>query len=245
MRQAVLSDIHSNLEALERCLAHARTQGVERYVCLGDVVGYGADPAAVAERLFVLPGLLLVRGNHDEALLRDVDEALWPGVAESLAWTRAQLSAAELERLASAPYLCREGTATFVHASAHRPEAWEYIWSPEQARACMQAAGTPLTFIGHVHVPMVFYETPGGALRALSPPPGVAIPLSPRARYVINVGSVGQPRDGISAASYVIYDDNAGEVTFHRVAYDHASAAAKIRAAGLDPFFAERLAYGR
>lgn len=245
MKQAILSDIHSNLEALTQCLAHAHAQGAERYVCLGDVVGYGADPAAVMERLLALPGLLLIRGNHDEALFREPDAGLWPGVAESIAWTRARLAPAQLEALASAPYLVREGEVTYVHASARDPDQWEYILGAEQARACMVAAGTPITFIGHVHVPMVFYETPGGAVRELVPPPGITIPLSPRARYVINVGSVGQPRDGLTAASYVIYDDVRREVTCQRVPYDYAAAGAKIRAAGLNPFFAERLAYGR
>ncbi len=245
MKQAILSDIHSNLEALTQCLAHARAQGTERYVCLGDVVGYGADPAAVIGRLLALPGLLLIRGNHDEALISNIDARLWPGVAESIAWTRARLAPGQLEVLAAAPYLVREGEVTYVHASARDPGAWEYIWGAEQARACMDAAATSITFIGHVHVPIVFYETPGGAVRELAPPPGITVPLSPRARYVINVGSVGQPRDGLTAASYVIYDDVRQEVTFQRVPYDYATAGAKIRAAGLDPFFAERLAYGR
>lgn len=247
MRHAILSDIHSNLEALEQCLVHARTQGVARYVCLGDVVGYGADPAAVVARLLALPGLLLIRGNHEEALWRadQAAGAVWPGVAESLAWTRRQLSAAALEALVTAPYLVREGAVTYVHASAHRPEDWEYVYGAEQARACMEAAGTPLTFVGHVHLPRVFYETPGGAVRELVPAAGVAIPLSPHARYVVSVGAVGQPRDGLTAAAYAVYDDESHTVTIHRVPYDYTAAAAKIRAAGLDPFFAERLAYGR
>ncbi len=196
MKRAILSGIHSNLEALEQCLAHARAQGVARYVCLGDVVGYGADPAAVMARLLALPGLVLVRGNHDEALFGEVDAGMWFGVAESLAWTRRQLDPGQLARLAAAPYLLREGDVTYVHASAHRPQAWEYVWGAAQARACMEAASTPLSFIGHVHVPMVFYETPGGAVRELVPVPGEAMPLSPRARYVISVGSVASRATG-------------------------------------------------
>lgn len=136
-------------------------------------------------------------------------------------------------------------SATFVHASAHRPADWDYLYAPEQIHACLEDAGTQLTFIGHVHVPRVFYEMPGADVREFEPPDGVPIPLSPYRRYVINVGSVGQPRDGNNAASYVLYDDALAEITFHRLAYDYAATAAKIRAAGLSPFFAERLAYGR
>jgi diadenosine tetraphosphatase ApaH/serine/threonine PP2A family protein phosphatase len=132
-----------------------------------------------------------------------------------------------------------------VHASAREPERWEYVYGEDQAEACMEAAGTPVTFIGHVHEARLFYTTDNGALRELRPSAGTTIPLSPRARYVVSVGSVGQPRDGNAAASYVIYDEEAGEITFHRVAYDYIATGRKIRAARLDPFFADRLARGR
>ncbi len=245
MRIAIFSDIHSNLEALTRACEHVAAHGAERYVCLGDFIGYGADPAPALERVMALPGLIAVRGNHDEALFREMGREAFPEIRHAIAWTRAQLSSAQLEFLANLPLLARDGLATYVHASAHRPDAWEYLRMPEQIHACLEAAGTPLTFIGHVHVPRVFYETAGGAMRELAPQDGVAIPLSPSARYVVNVGSVGQPRDGNNAACCVLYDDVAGEVTFHRLAYDYATTATKIRAAGLSPFFAERLAYGR
>lgn len=246
MRSAILSDIHSNLEALGRVCEHAAALGAERYICLGDCVGYGADPVATLARLMALPGLIAVRGNHDTALFRDdLAGGAYPDVLQSLAWTRAQLPPAQLEFLAGLPLVHREGAATYAHASAHAPEQWEYLLRPEQIHACMEDAATPVTFIGHVHVPRVFYETSGGAVRELEPQDGVAIPLSPQARVVVNVGSVGQPRDGNNAACYVLYDEDADEVTFYRLAYDYGAAAAKIRAAGLSPFFANRLASGR
>jgi diadenosine tetraphosphatase ApaH/serine/threonine PP2A family protein phosphatase len=245
MRIAVFSDVHSNLEALERCLAHARAQGAERYVCLGDMVGYGADPAATLQTIMGLPGLIAVRGNHDESLFRDPGDGAPPQVRAAAAWTRAQLSAAQLEFLNRLPYLRRESAATYVHASAAEPTHWEYVRSSEAASRCLAASESPLTFFGHVHETRIFYETAAGAMREFTPVNGEAIPLSPRSRYLINVGSVGQPRDGNAAAGYVLYDEARAEVTFHRLAYDYQRTARKIRAAGLPPFYAERLARGR
>lgn len=291
MLYAILSDVHSNLEALERVCAHAQGAGAQRYVCLGDNVGYGADPGPTLERLMALPGLIAVRGNHDDAIFREHGMETSDDIRASLDWTRTQLTSVQRAFLAGLPLLHRELppadgmtpaprlSATFVHASAHRPTAWDYLRASEQIRACLEEAGTTLTFIGHVHVPRIFYEMPDpeaangppsgsgilfrptssvlgveardprfspiGDVREFEPPDGVPIPLSPYRRYVINVGSVGQPRDGNSAACYVLYDDEAAEITFHRLAYDYIATAAKIRAAGLSPFFADRLAAGR
>jgi diadenosine tetraphosphatase ApaH/serine/threonine PP2A family protein phosphatase len=245
MKIAILSDIHSNLEALERCCTHARAQGAERFVCLGDMVGYGADPCAALELLMALPGFTALRGNHDEALFRDPGDNAPSAVREALAWTRAQLSAAQRRFLQDLPYVLREGAVTYVHASADQPTHWEYVRMPEQAERCLAAAGTPLVFIGHVHEPKVFYETAGGSIRDFTPARGEPIPLSARSRYVINVGSVGQPRDGNAAAVYVLFDERRAEVVFHRLAYDYQATGRKIRAVGLSPFYADRLARGR
>jgi diadenosine tetraphosphatase ApaH/serine/threonine PP2A family protein phosphatase len=244
MRLAILSDVHGNLEALTACTAHARAQGAQGFVCLGDFVGYGAEPEATLKLLRALPGFKAVRGNHDEALFAAPAPLAPPGVNGAIAWTRTRLSPESLAYLESLPYLYRAGAATYAHASAHRPGDWDYLTQPGQIGDCLEAAGTPLAFIGHVHVPRVFYETPGGAIRELEPLAGIAVPLSAQARYVINVGSVGQPRDGNNAACYVLYDEEGATLTFHRLAYDYFETAAKIRAAGLNLFFAERLARG-
>ncbi len=245
MRIAILSDIHSNLEALERVCEHAAAFGAERHVCLGDFIGYGADPVSVLERVMALPGLVAVRGNHDEALFREMGRETFPEIRRAIVWTRERLSPVQLNFLDGLPLLVHDGSVTYAHASAHQPDAWEYLRQPDQILACLDAAGTPMTFIGHVHVPRVFYETAAGAVRELAPQDGMPVPLSAAGRYVVNVGSVGQPRDGNNAACYVLYDDVAHEVTFHRLAYDYVTTARKIRDAGLSPFFAERLAYGR
>jgi len=244
MRQAIFSDIHSNLEALEACVQHARAAGTTHFACLGDVVGYGADPVPTLDLLMSLPHLLLIRGNHDEALFLDevVDV---PGIREALDWTGTQLAPKHCDLLESAPYTRTEGDVTYAHASAYQPTAWDYLRRPEQIRDCLAATEARVTFIGHVHVPMVFYLTASDSLRELSPEPGVVIPLSPKCRYVINVGSVGQPRDGNNAASYALYDSDAAEVTIHRIPYDYVSAAEKILNAGLSARFAERLMEGR
>jgi predicted phosphodiesterase len=244
MLQAILSDIHSNLEALQTCVGHARERSATHFACLGDCIGYGADAAPTLALLMSLPELLLVRGNHDEALFRDelIDV---PGISESLALARSQMTLAHRCLLSEAPYLRHLGRATYAHASAHRPEAWEYLRWPEQIEACLAATDTPVTFIGHVHVPMVFCRDGTGVLRELYPQPGTPLALLPDCRYVINVGSVGQPRDGNTTTGYVLYDDSVATVTFYRLPYDHIGAAGKIRAAGLNPQFAERLLHGQ
>jgi len=243
MLQAILSDIHSNLEALQACVGHARERGATHFACLGDCVGYGADPVPTLDLLLSLPNLVMIRGNHDEALFRDgvIDV---PGIREALDWTSEQLTPAHRRLLGDAPYVRALGDATYAHASAHAPTQWEYLRQPEQIQDCLAATDTLVTFIGHVHVPMVFYRTVAGTLREFNPEPGVPIPLSATCRYVINVGSVGQPRDGNNATGYVLYDSDANTVTFFRLPYDFLSAADKIRAAGLSERFAERLAYG-
>jgi len=245
VRVAIFSDVHSNLEALERCCTHAAEQGVERYVCLGDLIGYGADPGPTLERLMALPGLIAIRGNHDETLFRDPGDGAPAAVRHALAWTRSQLSAAQLEFLSGLPYAVQRGDVTYVHASADNPQDWEYVRVVEQAERCIHAARTALTFIGHTHEPYVFYETAGGQLRELAPRSGRPIPLSPRSRYLVNVGSLGQPRDGNAATCYVVHDEDRAELTFFRLSYDFQRTAEKIRAAGLASQYAERLAVGR
>ena len=244
MRQAILSDIHSNLEALQACVAHARQQGATHFACLGDCVGYGADPVPTLDLLRSLPHLLLVRGNHDEVLfLDDVPDV--PGLSESIDWTCTQLAPVHCDLLEAAPFVQTVGEATYAHASAHAPEEWAYLRRPEQMRDCLAATAARVTFIGHVHVPMVYCLSAVDVLREQPPESGAPLVLEPGCRYVVNVGSVGQPRDGNNAASYVLYDSDAGEVTLFRVAYDHARAAEKILAAGLNASFAERLMEGR
>lgn len=241
MKLAIFSDIHSNLEALEACRDRALKEGAERFVCLGDITGYGADPSATVGILQSLDKLIAVRGNHEEALFSALLEGVKGSLRETVEWTRNQLSQKQLGFLEALPYLVEKHGVTFVHASADHPRQWEYLGHGDSVEHCMAAANTDVTFIGHVHVPHVYYETDSGQVRELKPREGVTIPLLSNRRYVINVGSVGQPRDGDSASSFVMYDDKKREITFHRIVYNHVETARKILAANLSPSFAERL----
>lgn len=247
MRLALLADIHANLEALVAVLAHAREQGAGGHAFLGDLVGYGADPEAVLERIEEEAGrgALVIQGNHDAAVL---DPGVAVGMNEAalaaIAWTRAQLGARERAFLASLPLLARRGDVTFVHGSAESPEEFLYVTDPVRAERCLSAAGTPWTFAGHVHEPVLYYTSASNRPLPFRPLPGVAIPVPRRRRWLAIAGSVGQPRDGRPAASYAVFDDERPTLTYHRVAYDWPSAAAKIRAAGLPERLAARLEHG-
>ena len=245
MKIAIISDVHSNLEALQACIARAQTAGVEQYVCLGDAIGYGPDPAASLERLMALPNFVMIRGNHEEALLTSQYKGLREHIRRTLDWTREQLSAQQLAYLRQLPYREIMHHATMVHASAHNNEHWPYVYGIELARACIRASETPITFIGHTHRPQLYYEMPNRATKYHEPTPETAIPLYQQGRYVINVGSVGQPRDDNTAASFVIFDVQERLVVFYRVAYDYMTTANKIIARGLPEQFAERLKTGQ
>jgi diadenosine tetraphosphatase ApaH/serine/threonine PP2A family protein phosphatase len=245
MRIAVISDLHSNLEALTACRERAQLEGAERFVCLGDCVGYGPDPAPTLDLLLSLPNLKAVIGNHDESLLVSMPEL--PDSHEvhtTVAWTLSRLLPKHLDFFKSLPYSLVDDGVTYVHASAARAKAWEYVTTPAQAQECLEATETFLTFIGHVHVPMLFEEATPGAVHWREVKSQHPVTLLPRRRYLVNVGSVGQPRDGRADASFVLYDNAREQITFHRVPYEHARTAQKIRAAGLPPYFAERLATG-
>lgn len=245
MKLAILSDIHANLEALNACLGHAARQGANAYAFLGDLVGYGADPHACLDivRTHAEFGAIVLRGNHDDAALG----GLWADMnfvsREAAVWTRDQLAQDERAFLASLPYVVEKDGRLFVHASASRPQCWEYIDGTTAAGRCLAATGAGIIFGGHVHRPMLYHAVLG-TVSAFQPTPDAPISLSRGRRWLVQAGSVGQPRDGNPAASYLLYDDVSRRLTFHRVLYDWLSAATKIRAAGLPETLAERLGLG-
>jgi len=233
---ALLADIHANLEALEACLAHARAARADRYAFLGDLVGYGADPAAVVEivRQHAASGAVVVQGNHDASVAgssRDMDDH----AHEAILWTREALDADARGYLASLPLAVIEGRSCFVHASADRPARWEYVEEGNAARRSVDAAATAWTFSGHVHRQTLYFDGGGTAMGQFKPSPGTAIPVGHNRRWLAIAGSVGQPRERNPAAAYALFDDAGETLTFHRVPYDHHRAARKIRAAGLPP----------
>ena len=246
MRIALMADVHANLEALGSCLVHAREHDAQRYVFLGDHVGYGADPGRVVETIMGLVerGGSAVLGNHDEAVARPSASQMRPEARQAVEWTRRHLTREQIEFLGSLPIQVEDGSRLYVHANAWAPREWEYIHGPREAERSLRATAHAQTFCGHVHEPALYHRTPGGRITAFRPVPGARIPMGSRRRWVVLPGSVGQPRDGIPAASYALLDTVTSVISFHRVAYDVETAAEKVRAAGLPATLGTRLEIG-
>jgi diadenosine tetraphosphatase ApaH/serine/threonine PP2A family protein phosphatase len=241
MRYAILSDIHSNREALTAVLEACATLGPDAYVCAGDLVGYGPDPsgviADVRER-----DMLTVRGNHDQAALDpDEDRYFNSWAREAIGWTRERLTEEERAYLEELPFDAAAGGALVVHASPSAPRAWHYILSAAEAGPEFRSFDEPVCFIGHSHVPMAIVRTAAG----LSEIPHDEVAVEEGARYIINVGSVGQPRDGDPRAAFGLYDSEERRYRLIRVEYDAEVVSRKIIGAGLPPFLGERLLAGR
>jgi diadenosine tetraphosphatase ApaH/serine/threonine PP2A family protein phosphatase len=243
---ALLSDIHSNIEALEACLRHARENGAERFAFLGDLVGYGADPQAVVDLIekYAAEGSVVVKGNHDAAVEAS-DAYMNEDAAEAISWTRGALSDRGKAFLAQLPLCVKDGAVCYVHASADNPAEWPYVDGLEAAVASIVAAQTAYTFSGHVHDQALYFLLPTGKISLFRPTPGSPVPVPPHRRWLAIVGSVGQPRDRNPAAAYALFDEAKATITFHRIPYDNAAAARKIRAAGLPESLAWRLETGR
>lgn len=240
MKYAILGDIHSNLEALDAVLDDASKQGVERYICVGDIVGYNANPVECLEKIRELDAIT-VRGNHDHYCCHD--EMLYdlnPVAAKVVEWTRDQLSEAQLNYLKRTRMVRAVEGFTVVHSTLDTPERWGYVFEELEADASFNYQTTTVCFHGHTHVP-VTYEKSSGIKKYSYRQFRVTLGR----KYFINVGSVGQPRDGDPRAAYVTYDTKAKDVELHRVTYDIAAAQEKILAAGLPRPLAARLAVGR
>jgi diadenosine tetraphosphatase ApaH/serine/threonine PP2A family protein phosphatase len=240
MRYAVLSDIHGNLEALRAVLADCRGR-IDGLLCLGDLVGYGADPAACIE-LIAERAQLLVAGNHEYGVTGQLSPAWFnPYARAALEWTAATLGDDHRAWLRGLSLTARLGDATLVHASPRRPAAWEYILTAADGFAALDAFDTRLAFVGHSHQPG--YWSLGADERARTAG-AVEIGLKRGHRYIVNVGSVGQPRDRDPRATYAIWDRTARRISIRRVPYDITEARRKIVTAGLPRFLADRLQSG-
>ncbi|HEV8546813.1 MAG TPA: metallophosphoesterase family protein [Candidatus Limnocylindrales bacterium] len=239
MRVAVLSDIHANLVALDAVLASLGT--VDAVWQLGDVVGYGPEPDGVVERLSQI-GAIGVRGNHDAAAIGGEEIDYFNADARAaMEWTRGRISEATRAWLSALPERHTEGDFNMVHGSPREP-TWEYIVSVPIARANLAVLTTPFGLYGHTHLPMVFAER-DGAVDQIEPAEGSILGVDGRGA-LINPGSVGQPRDGLLTASFLIIDTDVGQCTWQRVAYDIAAVQAEMRSAGLPARLIERLSYG-
>jgi diadenosine tetraphosphatase ApaH/serine/threonine PP2A family protein phosphatase len=242
---ALLADIHANREAMSACLADAENATVDRYVILGDLVGYGADPGWVVDRVAEMTeaGAVVLRGNHDAAVI-DPSEGMVAEAQVAIDWTRSVLDDAQKALLAKLPLTVEEGDRLFVHASACAPHSWIYMLGSREAEQSLMATHHRLTFCGHTHFPALFHATSMTPPQRHVPVEGKPIPLLSQRRWLAVLGSVGQPRDKNPAACYGVFDDTRNTLTYVRVPYDADLAAHKIRAAGLPEILAVRLTLG-
>jgi diadenosine tetraphosphatase ApaH/serine/threonine PP2A family protein phosphatase len=240
MRLAVLSDIHSNLAALDAVRADLPT--VDEVWVLGDTVGYGPQPNEVIAALQEM-GARSVMGNHDGAAIGAVDTGWFnPDAGRAIAWTSEVIDDNSRAYLATLPEIRVQDDLTAVHGSPRDP-IWEYIVSSSVAAENLSAFSTRICLHGHTHVPVVF-QADGDAVEPVLPTLDVPVSIA-EGRALVNPGSVGQPRDGNPAASYLVLDTDAGTVQFHRVSYDIDATQKLMREVGLPARLVERLSYGR
>ena len=240
MRFAIFGDIHANLPALEAVLSDAKTQLSTHYVCLGDIVGYNAHPRECLDiiRQMECP---VVKGNHDEqASMISNEEGFNPLAEEAIQWTRRQLTEDDKDYLRSLRMNRQVRDFTIVHATLDTPHKWGYVFNQLDAAASFSYQHTAVCFIGHTHTPKAYLRD--GSVRTV---PLDILHLQEGKKFLINVGSVGQPRDGDPRASYCVYDTNTHEIELRRIEYDIQAAQRAILEAGLPAKLAERLASGR
>jgi predicted phosphodiesterase len=246
MRVALLADVHANREALTAVLEDVARRGVDRIAFLGDLVGYGADPQWVVERVreAVARGAIAVRGNHDASVVAPSREGLNDDAQRVVDWTRERLDADALAFLRGLPLSHEEGGVLYVHANAHAPARWEYLLSRVEVGRSLAATEASLIVCGHVHEPRLWTMSGTGKLGEFVPVPGTEIPLPGHRRWLAVVGATGQPRDGDPAACWALLDAGARTICWQRIGYDTAGAARRIREAGLPERFAARLETG-
>ena len=242
-RVAVISDVHGNRHALEAVLAAIDSSPFDEIWCLGDLVGYGAEPDACVEAVEARVSAMLV-GNHDLAVIGAFDISEFShGAAEAVRWTRATMRPESIATLQKYEPLNLDHAVALYHASPRDP-IWEYVLSARQASACMDAQARRVSLVGHSHIALSFQrsdEQPAsGALR----PEGTTLDIS-EGQWILNPGAVGQPRDGDPRAAWLELDLDSWSATWHRAEYDIEGAAAAIRAAGLPASLADRLAVGQ
>jgi len=240
MRFAIFSDIHANLEAFEAVMADARDRKCTDFVCLGDVVGYNANPHECVARVREMD-CPIVKGNHDEqASLIESSRDFNEMAEQAIQWTRDNLTEDDKEWLRDLLFQRQVRDFTIVHATLDTPQQWGYVFNNLDAAASFTYQHTTVCFFGHTHVPMGFIRDDGVHRVRIE-----QLRIEPSKKYFINVGSVGQPRDADWRAAYCVYDIENNSVEQRRLKYDVAAAQKKIITAGLPHLLAERLAIGR
>jgi len=246
MKYLILSDIHSNREAFSAVLSHVRRKRWDKAVFLGDLVGYGANPNQTIDMLRGLKPLVAIRGNHDKVCSGIENGEMFNRVALHAAlWTRKRLTPRNLRWLRSLPEgpVVVDGEFAISHGTPIDEDA--YIFGEIEALNVFRQTAFPLCFFGHSHFPVVFGLSPAAIHTVLTTPPSFRFRLEPGMRYLVNPGSIGQPRDGNPQASFAIYDSKARAVTVYRVPYRLERAQRRILEAGLPRPLADRLALGR
>ena len=242
MRYIIFSDVHSNLEAVKAFCQVIESIDHDKKVCLGDIVGYNADPNVVVEWIRGEIDLVLA-GNHDYAVLEKTDTSYFnPAVYQACAWTRSALKNNNKEFLSTLPVKKEEDGIYWVHSSPFEPAEWHYVSTECSAEKNFDYFEQTFCFLGHSHLPGIFEKNKNNEIRSLG---DSKLELDPESRYIINVGSLGQPRDGNPDPAFVFYDSMSHVIEFHRFSYNLSLTQEKIRACGLPCYFADRLSSGK
>jgi diadenosine tetraphosphatase ApaH/serine/threonine PP2A family protein phosphatase len=242
LKFAILSDIHGNLEAFQAVLDDMNQQELRSILFLGDIVGYGANPRECID-LLRDKTQTIIAGNHDWAVAEKTDTASFnPAARCAIEWTRDQLPLSYRAFLSQLSLKGEEPSFAYAHATPLDPSRWDYIFSSDQALVNLQRMDRPVFFVGHSHIPLAFILQNFACLSVIDNV--TEITIEAKGRYLINVGSVGQPRDENPHAAYGIFDSEKRAFSLRRVPYDIGAAQRKILAAGLPPILAERLGFG-
>ena len=250
VRVAIFADIHGNRQAFSACLEAARVRDAERIVCLGDIVGYGADPEWTVETAMGLVdnGAIAVRGNHDNAI-GTPSESMNAEAQAAIEWTRGRLSGPQRQFLAELSLTHHEDDRLYVHSDASNPARWRYVLGTSEAARSLEATDAQphihVTFCGHIHRPALYSMSAAAKMTSFIPTSHVPVQLLSDRRWLAVIGSVGQPRDGDPAAAFAMFDTATREITYCRVPYDVEAAGEKIRANNLPHWLADRLLAGR
>lgn len=242
MRYGIFSDVHSNLEALEAVLDACRRESIDNYLCIGDVVGYAANPKECIGLVKETAAVTLA-GNHDWAAVNLFSLDYFNLFArEAISWTRQNLDQASRHFLSSLKLVYKHADFTLTHATLNNPQEFNYMIDGYIAEETFSLLENKICFIGHTHTAGFFIKE---GLRHVCYRQDDSLQIEGTNRYIVNVGSVGQPRDGNPAAAYCIYDTDKEKIQIKRVAYDTTTARGKIISVGLPPFLGERLSAGR
>lgn len=246
VRLAVFADIHANRQAFSACLDVARARGAERFICLGDVVGYGADPEWAVDTVMdlVAGGAMIVMGNHDSAVSTP-SENMNAVAQAAIVWTRGRLGAPQRRFLKELPLTKQEDDRLYVHSEASHPARWHYVSGTPDAARSIEATSAHVTFCGHIHKPALYSMSSAAKMTSFIPTSELPVQLTGGRRWLAVLGSVGQPRDGNPAAAFAMFDTASREITYCRVPYDVEAAADRIRANGLPHWLADRLLVGK